>query len=768
MKRVWPIVATTAALAAVLFATSTAPAQATPTPTRHVTIVLAPFLNWDDISPTKTPAIWHLAEQGALAGVNARSRVRQSGVGATPLEGALALSAGAWALPEWGAQAAYNATETHAGATAADVYRRAFDAPMSPAEIGYLGLPMTERANANRSVDVVLGTLGQAVRDAGGLTAAIGNSDTGFSDSDAAMQRPAAIVAMDASGRVDYGDVSADLIVARTGAPFGRATDMTRFADAFTRVSGLAATHDGPSLVVLDAGDLARARAFAWQVTDEVATRQRDEALSALDSVVAMADAKRGSDATVILASQALFADTAGAPEGLGPLVIAGPGYSGFATSSSTHRRGLVTNLDITATAFDALGLNRPVQVLGNPMSTLPGPATIEQRVAHLNAANEAYIAVDGIKSAVSGAILTLALVAIGLTVFVSWLAPRLSGGAVNAWTALLKAGLLLVLALPVSGWLAGLAVALPSSSQAALAAFSAVAALLMVAAFVATQRVCLRVPVAGLSLLTAAVLIVEQFFGAPFSIVSALGYSPLLGARYYGMGNEAAALAFGSLVVGVALLLDEWPDARASTAVRSWGMAAIGACFVAVAAAPFLGANVGVAIWGTAGFATAWLLLRGRPVTARSALVVVALVAVVILAFSALDLYGGGEQTHLGRAWAGAEQGGLGTLWTIVARKANANSRVLSTTGLSWILAAVAGLVVFARWRPGSDWPELLADNPHLAKIATAATVAGVVAFFSEDSGIAIPSLIALYVGVAIAWLMVDRLASGRGGARR
>ena len=112
-----------------------------------------------------------------------------------------------------------------------------------------------------------------------------------------------------------------------------------------------------------------------------------------------------------------------------------------------------------------------------------------------------------------------------------------------------------------------------------------------------------------------------------------------------------------------------------------------------------------------------------------------------------------------------GAEQGGLGTLWTIVARKADANARVLAYTRAlrgfslrSWVLA------VFARWRPGSDWPALLAENPNFAKAVIGREVAGVLAFFTEDSGIVIPALIALYVGVASAWLMVARLAEARG----
>ena len=112
------------------------------------------------------------------------------------------------------------------------------------------------------------------------------------------------------------------------------------------------------------------------------------------------------------------------------------------------------------------------------------------------------------------------------------------------------------MLALPAASWLAFLLVPTPASAPIVLAAFATTAARarrcrgLRVA-----PRACRSAyPSPALSLLTAAVLIAEQFVGAPLSILSLIGYSPLLGARYYGMGNEAAAIAFGATLVGVAL----------------------------------------------------------------------------------------------------------------------------------------------------------------------------------------------------------------------
>ena len=174
---------------------------------KHVTIILAPYLTWSDVTPTSTPNLWRMAEKGAVGAVNARSRVRQAGEPASPIEGALALSAGAWAEPDFLARAAYNATETVEGsATAETVYRRVFGSGMDGAQIAYLGLPATQRLNYAASTGAVLGTLGQAVRDGNGLTAAVGNSDSGMVDGQPRLLRPAAVAAGDLRGLVRFGD----------------------------------------------------------------------------------------------------------------------------------------------------------------------------------------------------------------------------------------------------------------------------------------------------------------------------------------------------------------------------------------------------------------------------------------------------------------------------------------------------------------------------------------------------------------------------------
>ena len=268
--------------------------------------------------------------------------------------------------------------------------------------------------------------------------------------------------------------------------------------------------------------------------------------------------------------------------------------------------------------------------------------------------------------------------------------------------------------------------------------------------------------------LLTAAVLIVDSWIGSPLSAFGFLSYSPLLGARFYGLGNEAAGVLFGSILVGVALFMDEAGDARWMPAFRRWGLPAVGALAVWTAAAPTLGANVGVAGWGIVCFAVIWLGANGVKMSWRrlivASIVVAILVVLAVVILSVVDI-GGGTETHLSRALGSAERGGLEELWVIVARKAETNLRVLTHTNWAYVLIAVLAFLGFMRWKPRGEFMEALERYPAFADAMSALLIGGLVAYFTEDSGIVIPALMMLYPGAGVLYLMLER---GRGQTGR
>ncbi len=763
MKRIRSILICVVALAAACFVSAGNARAADGTsrpPAQRVTIVLAPYLVWEDLTPQTTPTLLRLAQDGAIGAANVRARVRALGGVPSPTESALCISAGAWAMPPADALAPFVATESVEGSvTAAEEYRRVYGTPLGSARIGYLGLPQVQRFNVEESTDAFVGVLGQAVADAGGLTAAIGNSDIGYPGATVRFDRPAAVVVSDLDGRVNAGDVSAELLTGSVESPYGRRTDLSRFAAVLQRVDQLTTSHRGPSLVVLDPGDMTRAREFASQATTESAQAQRIAALRTLDEVVSLAMRSAGDDGVVIVVSQALNTSQDGEPEGLGPCIISGPSWSGYLTSPSTHRAGIVTNLDVAATVLDQLGIKRPVQILGNPMSAVSGPSAVDERISHLRDMNAVATSIEMAKATVLNLYIGFAVVLLCIAAFVVSRAHLWRATTARRVAAVLQGAVLLVLAVPISSWLMFVVVRYPSTAVTAVLTLLGVSLVMWVGALALWRAATPRVPIIALMSVTVIGILVEQYFGAPLSFVNFFGYSPLPAARFYGMGNEAASILFGASLAGLALVLDEWRDATWAPTARRYGIVVLGVLVVGTAAAPFLGANVGVAIWGAVGYGLAWMLMNGRAVTWRTVAVMLLGVVLLIAAFAAVDLLGGGEQTHLGRSLSSAEQGGPGELWTIAVRKAETNMRVFTRTNWSWVLVAVLGFLGFMRLRPKGDFADTLTENPRFADAITVTLIAGGLAFFTEDSGIVIPALIMLYTGAGIMWLMLARL---------
>lgn len=760
MKRVLTIVLAAAAIAATCFSTASTPAIASSPISNKVTIVLATGLTWADVTPTATPTLWRLAGTGAVGNVNSRARFRESGEPPSALEGALDISAGNWATPNFLAGAAYNVTETVGANTAAMVFRNFTGLGVGRSAICFTGLPMTVAVNSDPQDEIVLGTLGQAVHDAGGFTAAVGNSDAGDEFSGIKPERPAGVAAIDERGLVDDGDVSAALLTTAPSAPYGRQTDLGAFARAVDMSVG---AHAGPGLLVLDPGDAYRARRNAAQVSPSVAAEQHLAAVRELDRVVALALGRSGSGDSVLVVSQGLGSDATGNLQGFGPILASGPGMDGYLSSASTHRAGIVTDIDVTAAALQMLGITRPVQVIGDPFTTVPAPDSAARRIAHLSALDSTAVAIDSQRAGVVDAYIKLFLAVLGLGAALIVFRDRFSPRTVRVSSAILQALALVLLAVPPACWLMFAGVRTLGSSAQAVFLLLVNAALLWGLSVLVWRRAGIGAAAAALSLFSVALLVSDQLFGAPLSFINFMGYSPLQSARYYGMGNEAAAFVVGAAICGVALVLDRWSDASWSGALRHFGLPVLGAIVVVAAAAPFLGANVGVAIWGSAGFVVAWVLTNGRRITWKTALVAIVIAALLIVAFAAVDVLGHGPKTHLARSLSSAEQGGISQLWLIIARKAQTNARVFGETEWALPLMAVLAYLALMRLRRRPDLAETLADNPSLGSAIVATLVAGVLAFFTEDSGIVVPAFLVLSIGASLVAIMLSRIAAER-----
>ena len=752
------VVAVAVFAAAILFCT-TSVAFAVPAP-RRVVIVLAPYLTWGDVISGPMPSTRQIAASGLVADMNDRSGQGPS-TGATPSRGALMLSAGASMIEDPTALSTFDASESVGAEPASDVYRQVFGHVRGKAGVLYLGQPQQALANTVLNPGPALGGLGDAAHRVGAVTVAIGCSDPGVGVGVALRPRPAGIVAASSHGRVDFGDVSESLLTTDVTSPYGVRTDVPRLGAAFERALSESAGSGTPhfALIVIDPGDLARSYAAGSMSTTPAAAVQHTRAVGELDRVIGLVRKGLAPGDTLIIVSQ-VVPSAPNIADGFAPLIVSGPLGRGLATSASTHRDGIVTLADVSASAIAALGGQVPPSMVGGPIERAGAMAssTLSQRVERLQLMANTAVAVETVRVSLVDTYVVLAvLVFLACALILSRGVEGLPG-----WTnSLSRVLLLLVACIPLAAIIEFAIAPYPAGPTQVVLLLAAVSALLLAALWYATRTRAVTLPLIAVTGLTALLIMIDQWLGAPLSWVSIFGYSPLEGSRYYGIGNEMGGLLLGSALVVAGLVLDTWRDARWAPVLRRWGWPALGAVVLLSAGAPTLGANVAAPAWAIVGFGVGWLLLSGHRVwTWRNAAIVVVLVAVIFAVFGLVDvLRGSGAQTHLGRLITDIAQSGLGSLWIILARKAVTNARVLGKTYWTWLALAVVGLLGYMRWRPRGEFATMLRAYPAFSAAVAGALFAGVTGYLTADSGIVVPALMLVPVGVAAHYLMIARL---------
>ncbi|MGE0067652.1 MAG: hypothetical protein AB7T48_09905 [Solirubrobacterales bacterium] len=410
---------------------------------------------------------------------------------------------------------------------------------------------------------------------------------------------------------------------------------------------------------------------------------------------------------------------------------IAGQGFSGDLTSPSTRMDGYVLSTDLAPTILTWLGLAVPPQMSGQPIGSDASldPTALVSLQERLAAIPSRRGPVLGLAVAVWLAALLLAIAATrGRAIRTG---VRLVGLAavylplVLLGTAALEPGrgteqLLVILGAPLLGILT--LTALKSGYRAV-----ALASALTVFAYAAD--------VAAGSRLT------------PFAL---LGPNPGLGVRFYGVGNELAALLAVLIIAGSgAALAGFWPTLSARRTATVFLAVGMPLAFV-FAAGPF-GADVGSAIAIPAGTATAAAAIATPHRRAAKLLALAGpLAALTLLALIDLGL---GSKTHLTDSVLHAN--GPDQLLEIARRRLQGTvhsfTRPLLLAFMPLLLVACVLATVrrdqLARWLHGL---------PAMRAGLLGALTATIVGTLANDSGLMLAEIGGVYmlVFVALAWI--------------
>lgn len=706
-----------------------------------VVIVAADKLAFEDFAdfPGATASLVRAIDRGALAMMN----VRTLGSGGAA-SGFLSLSSGERVEGGRRSGLAFNRREALDGEPVEAVYA-AITGSEAEGEVLHLGIGELRRLQREKGLPLF--RLGEALLAGGKVAAVLGNSDLPGDP-----RRFGALLVMGEAGSVALGDVGQGGAVRDASSPAGRRTDPEA---AIAGVSALLAPAD---VVVYEFGDLARLEEVEPLLTPERAEALRREALGRLgafvEGLVQALEERGGERWSLYLVSPS--PSTAKGRPGVLLTPVAWWTHRGAAsallTSASTRRLGIVTIADFLPTVLSDLQLTDGS--VRRPWEAVSEEGAFENLLEQYQAIKAVHLLRLPVIQPYFFAVLGLILTGVALTLLVRHGALRWP----PAWSALWRHLLATVLTFPAALLL--LARFSPGPLPNAAAAWSRLlfwmALLGALSTWLGRRR---RLGAAGVVALVTTLLVgIDTASGASLMKGSLLGYDPVAGSRYYGVGNEYMGVLLGSLAVASAFLLEELPLRRkAAFPVIAFAAAAL------LLAHPRLGINVGGAI--SAAFA-AWAARHfgnERPLRLRSALFWLLAVVLAIGAAGALEaLVAPDRPSHLGQVVERMGDDGTDPLWTLFERKLSVNLKLIRLTVWSRVALSSFALLGVTLFHPNWLASALHRERPWLFRMARTAVLCALAALIFNDSGVVAASTLALWPVMSLLSHSIDLAAAG------
>lgn len=716
-------------------------ARPDPPAARRVLVLALPTLTWADLATVPTPNLDRLLSDAAVADVVVRAARRRSSLG----NGYVTIGAGARGIGnDQIVGQALDATERFGEQTAADAFAQRTGRRLSRG-IVHLGIARLAADNAATDFGATPGALGDALAAAGVLRAVIANADGTVPwttvDAFPPYQRSAVTTLMRSDGTLSAGTVRPTLLEPAPTAPFGVRLSIPRVTEAFRQV------WRDRSVVVVEASDLWRAWTATPLALPAQAQRQQQQALAHTDALVGalarLVDPRRDAVIVVGLAVPP-------AKPGLAVGAVRAPGLEpGLLRSATTRRSGFVHLVDVAPTVLALLDLPRPAGMEGRTMRVGRTGGSFQDRVRTLVEAADDSARRDTRVAPSITLFVVLVLVVAAAALAAERRVPRWRG--VVAWASLAVLGLLVTpfvaRGLRFDRW--------PDPAYWAVVVGGA-ACYGLLARAPARRR-----PADGLLVAVGGVValhVVDVFTGARLELSTPFGYSPTVGIRMAGIGNVSFALTGAAALVCAGLIHARRPD-RAGLALAGAVLAATLVSFTP----PVFGQNFGATLAATPAFAiTAWMLagrsLRPRVVAGAAVLLVATGAAVAFLDY----LRPADDRTHVGRFVEQAVEEGWPGITMVIERKGEAS---LSTAGgsvlLSFLLTAAVLIGVLAL--AGSRPLRRLAQHVRQATpVGVGLAVLGVLGFALNDSGIAIPAMVAAVTVASVSYLMSAGMSAG------
>lgn len=624
----------------------------------------------------------------------------------------------------------------HSNKESANIYKSATG--LEPGKINLENINSMDLYNQTKGeYKSKVGYLGDSLISGGKKIAVLGNSDHYDEDGKALNNRDFCLSVMDSKGRIYAGNID-NINKSNYDFPYGISTDYKKLEEETNKY------YKETDLLFVNLGDTYRLDEYKENLNEKTYKQMKFAIYNKVSDYIEHVFNMVGPNDTVYIMSSFPSKLDYVNNRRLAPVVRfdMSDKSKGILQSSTTRRDGVLANMDIGVDVLNRFGLKNKEMVgkklIGKKM---------DNNIEFLLKDYKKIVAVSSIRMDIINIYVTFISISWIVAAIALWQKNKLPAKYRNnilfVLKELVKFGLIMPLAFltaPIFNPTSGVQISI------LIVAVSLIYYLLARKLFKNDDIM----QIGFFSLLMILVITIDSAISTPLMQSNIMSYDPMIGARYYGVGNEYEGVTIGSAILGFAVLVER-------KKIPKWLTTILLAIILFISAYPGMGANVGGAISECIAYLAFVLLIYDVKIDFKKSMMILIITALLVVVFAGADIMLGME-SHLGNFVEQIRINGPMEVVYVFGRKIAMNVQLAQTT--IWVNILLVGLVILAItiFRPNKNL-SLIKKNHGTIYNGFLATIVGcLVTLLVNDSGIIAAATDSIYLLIPILIILINK----------
>ena len=578
-----------------------------------------------------------------------------------------------------------------------------------------------------------LGLLGQTLAENNKKVALLGNSDI-VENGSLVKIRNAGLICMDTLGRVDSGNVD-DINVKDYTMPYGIRTDYTKLAKETKSY------YENSDALFVELGDTYRLDEYKNNLNEATFNKMRNKIYKNINTYLEEVFNMVNDNDVVYIVSEFPSTLDYNNKRRLSPAIKFTDDKKGLLRSATTRRDGIIGNIDIGVDILNEFKLSNELMI-GRTFETVQK----EDNITYISNEYKKIVAINNIRATVVNTFVGI--------VSTSWVIAMLALLVKDKLPykekifIVLKELIKLALIMPLTFLLAPI---FNFKTQLGLT-FGVIitTAILYLSGRLLFKNNDLK-QMGYYATLTIGLIVLDTVIGTYFMKNSIMSYDAIVGARYYGVGNEYEGVTIASAVFALSVLLNY-------KKIPKWLTAVIAVIILITSAFPSMGANVGGAISECIAYLLFIMLIFDIKLDFKKIIMLGVAAVLLVLVFAGLDLMLGTE-SHLGVFAQQILQEGPQAIINTFGRKIAMNVKLAkSSVWVNILLVGIAVIGIFI-FRPSKHMKHISSKYPMIFKGFIASMVGCLITLLVNDSGIVAAATASIYILIPILIISINML---------